>query len=109
MKNPTKISWYELSSNSNIKAIEVLKENPDKICWYQFSLNQNLNLMEEEFLYENRNKLNMCLLYENPCIFKYDYKKMKETYMNGIGYDIILEALHPDRIFKDKNYYNSYF
>jgi ribosomal protein L24E len=39
--NPEKISWWNLSINTNTEAVELLKQNPDKIDWANLSGNTN--------------------------------------------------------------------
>jgi ribosomal protein L24E len=38
---PEKISWWNLSINTNTEAVELLKQNPDKIDWANLSGNTN--------------------------------------------------------------------
>ena len=72
-ENQNKINWYFLSFNFN--AIELLKDNQDKIFWKEFS--------------------------ENPNIFTYDYKKMKETMKNsGIVEELMAVIFHPKNMNK---------
>jgi hypothetical protein len=62
-----------LSRNQN--AIELLKENQDKINWFCFS--------------------------ENPNIFTYDYKRMKENIKNsGIVEELMSVIFHPKNMNK---------
>ena len=44
-----KIDWNWYSSNSNQKAIELLRENREKINWYFLSSNENaIELLKEK-------------------------------------------------------------
>ena len=68
-----KINWDNLSLNSN--AMELLKKNQDKINWFFFS--------------------------QNPNIFTYDYKKMKENMKNsGIAEELMAYIFHPKNMDK---------
>ena len=72
----------------NINAIELLKKNQDKINWINIS--------------------------QNPAIFTYDYKKIKEN-RKEINEEIIIKALHPIRmlrlmeIYGEDEIYKNYF
>ena len=124
-QNPNKINWNYLSKNSNDKAVEFLLENKDKIDWNRFSLNTNDKAIE--LLLENKDKINWVLLLvenynpkvidiikdnldklgdlewsllsENPYIFKLDYDKMRENFIE-LKEEIIKEAMNPKRISK---------
>jgi ribosomal protein L24E len=45
-RNPEKISWWNLSINTNTEAVELLKQNPDKIDWANLSGNTNAEAVE---------------------------------------------------------------
>jgi hypothetical protein len=49
-RNPEKISWWNLSINTNTEAVELLKQNPDKIDW---NLSGNTNAEAVELLKQN--------------------------------------------------------
>ena len=72
-KNIDKICWYYLSSNPN--AIPILEKNLDKIDWYNLSSNPNaLSIIENNF-----DKIDSISVLLNPCIFTYDYDKIKKN------------------------------
>ena len=77
-KNNKKIiNFNSLSKNPN--AIELLKENQNKIDWFMFS--------------------------QNPSIFTYDYKKMKEKMKNsGIVEELMAYIFHPRNMEKWKDW-----
>jgi hypothetical protein len=66
-KNPTKICWSNLSSNSSTEAIRILKNNIDKIQWFSLSnnsaaidiLENNQDKIDWERLSENENAINL--------------------------------------------------
>lgn len=50
-----KIIWWELSLNSNDRAIKLLQENQDKVYWYNLSSNTNNRAIK--LLLENKDKI----------------------------------------------------
>jgi hypothetical protein len=98
-ENQNKIDWDYLSRNPN--AIELLKENKDKINWEYLSLNATAI----ELLKENQDKINWDIFSQNPNIFTYDYKLMKETMKNsGIVEELMAFIFHPKNMDKWKDW-----
>ncbi len=92
------VIWYELSSNKN--AIHILEKYPEKINWYKLSSNKNaIPLLEK-----NRDKIVWDQFYVNYSIFRYDYKKIKEIFINSYGEELINTLLHPDNYHKFKEW-----
>jgi len=77
LENPEKIDFINLCYNKNPRILNILKENIDRICWYTFS--------------------------SNPLIFKLDYQKMSDKFIN-LKEDLIKEVMHPLRVFKNPDY-----
>ena len=101
--NKNKINWEHLSSNKN--AIKLLNENQDKIDWVQLSSNENaMELLKEHYL-DGYYNIDWDKLSSNPSIFTYDYKKIKDDFKD-LGEEILVKALHPDRLFKLMNNYD---
>ena len=76
-KNQNKINWANLTLNPN--AMELLKEKQGKFYWYDFS--------------------------QNPNIFTYDYKLMKEKMKNsGIAEELMSVIFHPNNMNKWNNW-----
>jgi hypothetical protein len=69
------------------------KKNPDKIDWYWLSTNTNaVHLLER-----NLDKINWGFLLQNPCIFTYDYQAMRGAHTD-LKEELIRAAWHPSRV-----------
>ena len=75
--------------------------NPDKICWEYFSWNSSEGAMQ--LLEKNPDKIRWWHLSENPHIFKYDYKQMKDNCML-FKEDLMKNRFHPCNILKFKDW-----
>ena len=68
-----KINWWSMSRNPVNEAIKLLEANQDKIRWHYLS--------------------------QNPAIFEYDYKAMKDLmYNSGLFEDLMKNRFHPRNI-----------
>lgn len=95
-ENPDFIDWQMLSRNDN--AIELIEKNHHKISWNDLGKNLNgIHLYEymtfHEILHLNDNYL------ENPSIFEYDYKKIKER-ISKFKEELIQKVWSPSNVIK---------
>ena len=81
-----------LSGNPN--AIHLLEANQDKISWNFVSSNPSAIPILEK----NPDKINWNWLSENPSIFELDYKTMKKQMVDIYFEELMMVALHPNRI-----------
>jgi len=109
-KYPDKINWLVLSGNTSEYAIKLLEKYPDKINWYHLYENSSkgaIQLVEKYPIKKNPNKKKYKntykYLYQNPHIFNYDYKKMKQNCML-FKEDLIKNRFHPCNIPKFKDW-----
>jgi len=104
-KNRDKINLFYLSKNSN--AIHLLEQNLDKINWLHLSGNPNaIHLLENNLNKVNWLLRNPCVWYalsENPSIFEYDYKSMKNN-NKELKEELIQTIYHPHNYDKWKYY-----
>ena len=93
-------TWHCLSRNPN--AISLLEKYPNKIHWKSLCLNPNANHLFH-LLKKNLDKLNnesWSNLSGNPSIFEIDYMKTKKNMVDIFFEELMMIALHPNRIMK---------
>ena len=95
-KNLDKVNWDGLSENHN--AIHILEKNLDKVNWYRLSKNP----VAIHILEKNLDKVDWGGLSTNHNIFEYDYKEIKNTLYNDIGFveELMMNRFHPSNMDK---------
>ncbi len=90
-----------MSRNNSEGAIRLLEKNQDKIDWYYLSYNKSEGAIK--LLEHNQNKITWDWLIQNPRIFNYDYKQMKQNCML-FKEDLMKNRFHPCNISKFKDW-----
>ena len=121
LDNPGKINWNMFSLNTSPKAMSYLENNIEKINWHNLSQNPSaiyilqknsknitwnvltniaaIHLIEDKIRMFPK-KIDpriLSVVYSNPCIFVYDYQKMKKN-MDILREDLIKKTIHPRRV-----------
>jgi hypothetical protein len=137
MKYPEKINWNAFSANSNKKAIKLLKSKPKLINLTYLLVNSNSDAIELiknyncinnryyysilsansnaiELLEQNKDKIDLDEISQNPAIFTYDYNKIKMAFTE-LKEELLIKALNPKRMLRlmseygEEEIYKNYF
>ena len=99
-ENTDQINYSNLAANTNPKALAYLfkhantEQNPFGLNWFALSTNP----AAIKYLEANPEKVVFPVFWKNPAIFEKDYQAFTKSHMSQLAEEIMMVALHPDRI-----------